>query len=477
VTLAPPRPGPAPAPPAPARRGRPLLAWLVILGAVAFLLVRYWRTPPSNDRAVRLVTVLVQARYLVGLGDLGLPGAPPQELYRQGRGLLARGPFDQRLRAAVVAGEMAGPREALSELRRLDQDWAEGKASAPEGGPELAALLVRLYTGYEDGPPCPVLTGAEQEQVRSQLDWFGELALAPPGGPDPEARQRVLATARRAAEAQVGGLALTFGGAFVGGLLLLLALILLYHGSLRGGLSPSGNGGIYVEAFAAYLVLFQALGYGARWLPAGNARLLLSALVMLASLAALAWPVLRGVPWAEVRRDLGLFAGRRPGREPLLGLVSYVAALPLVLAALLVTFGLMRLFRQLGWPVSPLGPSHPVVGLALRADVWTWLQLAFLACVAAPIIEEVMFRGLLYRHLREATGRAHPAASVLLSAVASSFVFAALHPQGVLGIPVLMALAVAFALAREWRETLVPPMVAHGLNNGAVLLVLMLSTL
>jgi membrane protease YdiL (CAAX protease family) len=31
-----------------------------------------------------------------------------------------------------------------------------------------------------------------------------------------------------------------------------------------------------------------------------------------------------------------------------------------------------------------------------------------------------------------------------------------------------MALAFGFSLAREWRGTLVPAIVAHGLNNGMV---------
>jgi membrane protease YdiL (CAAX protease family) len=61
---------------------------------------------------------------------------------------------------------------------------------------------------------------------------------------------------------------------------------------------------------------------------------------------------------------------------------------------------------------------------------------------------------------------------VVIAAVITSFVFAVIHPQGLLGVPVLMALALAFNLAREWRGTLVPAMVAHGINNGAVTLLL-----
>ena len=80
-----------------------------------------------------------------------------------------------------------------------------------------------------------------------------------------------------------------------------------------------------------------------------------------------------------------------------------------------------------------------------------------------------MFRGLLYRHLREKSRFLGRPGSFLVSATAVSFVFAAIHPQGVLALPALMALAFAFALLREWRGSLVPAMLAHGINNGIVL--------
>jgi membrane protease YdiL (CAAX protease family) len=83
-----------------------------------------------------------------------------------------------------------------------------------------------------------------------------------------------------------------------------------------------------------------------------------------------------------------------------------------------------------------------------------------------------MFRGVFYRHLREATRRGGLAASLLVSGLVNSFLFAAVHPQGLLAVPVLMALALGFTLAREWRGSLLAGMVAHGLNNGLVALLM-----
>ena len=97
------------------------------------------------------------------------------------------------------------------------------------------------------------------------------------------------------------------------------------------------------------------------------------------------------------------------------------------------------------------------------------------ACVAAPIVEEIAFRGVLYRHLRDAT-RGHGAfASIVLSTLLNTFVFAIIHPQGLLGVPALMSIATGLTFAREWRGTLVPSMTMHALSNGILMTLLVLA--
>jgi len=85
-----------------------------------------------------------------------------------------------------------------------------------------------------------------------------------------------------------------------------------------------------------------------------------------------------------------------------------------------------------------------------------------------------MFRGVLYRHLREASSRLGYFWSVMLSATVAGFVFAAIHPQGLIAIPALMAIAFGLTLVREWRGTLIPGMVTHGVHNGILLLIALL---
>jgi membrane protease YdiL (CAAX protease family) len=154
--------------------------------------------------------------------------------------------------------------------------------------------------------------------------------------------------------------------------------------------------------------------------------------------------------------------------EVLCGVGTDLCAVPVLAVGLALLAVLTRLR-----PGAP-APTHPIIGVALEKGWWVWAQVFVVACVLAPLVEEIMFRGALYRHLREACGRWGRGLSVTVAAAGSGFVFAVIHPQGWLAVPALAGLAVVFALAREWRGTLLPPMIAHGINNGVVTLMLWL---
>jgi membrane protease YdiL (CAAX protease family) len=76
----------------------------------------------------------------------------------------------------------------------------------------------------------------------------------------------------------------------------------------------------------------------------------------------------------------------------------------------------------------------------------------------APITEEIMFRGVLFHHLRSRW-------NWLASAAAVSLIFALLHPQGLAAVPALGAIAIVLTYIREWRASLIAPIAAHALNN------------
>lgn len=472
-----------------ARRGRPILAWLVILAAVAFILWRYSRAAPKEREHYDLVTMRLQGRYLLGIAELeerylGSKKNAREQLYEEARNNLNRGTYPQRLRFVVLAGELKGPNEAREQLRQIDQKYREHCGAPPPEEAETARILDQLYAARAEDPKAAAsLPEKEQQQLRQQLDWFGDLALAPLGDDDTAARQEVLAPANRTVYALLGVGVFMLGLGILGLILLVILFVLFFVSRLQSGLSfGSPHHGIYAETFALYMLLFLSLSFGARYaidqLAFQRGTLAMSGLAALGSLAALGWPVLRGIPWSQVRHDIGWHADRRPGLEPLFGIGTYAMALPMLVVGVILFLILTKLRDVLGWGPDEFGPSnapsHPIVFWAGRAGWWVWLEVLFVASIVAPIVEETMFRGILYRHLRTASAGWRASLSVLFSAVVVSFLFAVIHPQGFLAVPALMALALTFTLIREWRGTLVPSMIAHGLNNGVATLLLFL---
>jgi membrane protease YdiL (CAAX protease family) len=474
------------------KKGWPWLAWPVILlgVAAAVLNARLRHEQPAAEDAMEDVIGRMQARYAVGAArsSLGV-GQGGAVLLEQLKGLNA-GTVSQRLRFVVLAGELVGPKEALKYLGELRQGIKKEKAPPAKEQAGLLDIMERLYRDYAQAKlKAPSVSPKERQELVRRLDWFGELALAPGGSqsaggqtvppPNPALREQVLAEALRTFWttflAFLGGLGLGLVG-FVG---LILFIILAAAGKVQSGLpSAISHGGVYAETFALWMVFFGGLGFALGRLveiPDGD-KLFWQAGVMFLSLAVLAWPVVRGIPWTQVRQDLGWTLGRRPMLEPALGVGCYLMSLPLLAVALALVLGLMFLerFVEGGDEGGGFGPvsraAHPIVQDLAHGDAWQKLKLLFLASVAAPIVEETMFRGVLYRHLREASRRCGTFWSFLASATVVSFLFAVIHPQGLIAVPLLMALAYGFALAREWRGSLLPCMVGHGLNNGLVLL-------
>jgi membrane protease YdiL (CAAX protease family) len=168
---------------------------------------------------------------------------------------------------------------------------------------------------------------------------------------------------------------------------------------------------------------------------------------------------LRGVGWGEMMQGLGLVRGRGFWREVAVGLYGYLAGLPVLVVGVLITFLLVKLTGNTPTP-------HPIQNAPMDRPVAV-LQLVLLACVGAPIVEEAMFRGALLGHLRIRL-------AWWISAPIVSLIFAAIHPQGWVAIPVLGAIAMVLAGLREWRGSLIASMTAHAVNNGVAVLVLVL---
>jgi membrane protease YdiL (CAAX protease family) len=100
---------------------------------------------------------------------------------------------------------------------------------------------------------------------------------------------------------------------------------------------------------------------------------------------------------------------------------------------------------------DPLRPMLQSAGLSFAP------LILILLAVVVPIGEEVFFRGLVYGGLRSRWG-------VAIGALSSAAFFAAVHTQVVHALPIF-ALGLLLALAYERTGSLVPAMVAHGINN------------
>jgi len=144
---------------------------------------------------------------------------------------------------------------------------------------------------------------------------------------------------------------------------------------------------------------------------------------------------------------LGL--GRPGARHLAAGFAGFWMALPAVLAASWLTSNLLG--------HSPLS-SNPALEMLLRGSPAEVLALGLTAALAAPLFEEILFRGVLYASLRRTC---RPLGAGLLSAALFSLVHG--DTQAIL---VLGTLGALFSWLYERTGSLWPAILAHGLWNG-----------
>jgi membrane protease YdiL (CAAX protease family) len=255
----------------------------------------------------------------------------------------------------------------------------------------------------------------------------------------------------------------------VGVVLWIVVAVRRREGGLRPAFRPPAEyGAWYLQAFALYVGLFFLLQIVPALLEPEVAAPIAFVGLVLASALGVLWPIIRGVPFGTARVDLGIHRGKGLLREVASGVVGYVAILPIFAGGFLVTLLLMILWEAINPSGEPSGPmSHPIVPMMAEGGTAVRIAVLLLASGFAPLFEEVLFRGALFADLRRFLG---PIGAGLLIGV----LFAAIHPQGVFTIPALGALAFGFALLREWRGSLIAPIVAHALHNGALVAIMWL---
>ncbi len=458
-------------------RGHAMIAWMVI---VVMFAPKIW-TVVSNSLGLgpdlsvpdaKVVSIAAELTGKVAIGGSQLSPGSESTFIEQIKTLASAQPGD-RIAYAMLTSELVGPEAALSVLDD-ESIFPTGEASE-SWEPIHLHLLALVRTAIEEQAAgrldMPALSEDDRDDIELYGGWVGRILLLPAGGPDATAREEVLGSLKVLPLILFGVLAL-FGTLGLGGLIgLIFYLVRARDGLARHGFAVSGEptSAVYIETFAVWTVLFMGWQYGLQqaivqgWVP-GSISGLLGLAGFFGSLLALAWPVWRGLTWRRVREDIGWVSGRGVAVEAFgAGPGGYAMVVPIAGLGLLITFGLLQL-QTLLLPDAPT-PSHPAQTMAGSGDLGVILSLYVLACIAAPILEETMFRGVLFRYLRESSRGLRTVKSFLVSALISSFMFAAIHPQGVATIPVLMGLAIGFCLIREWRGAILPSMVAHGINN------------
>jgi membrane protease YdiL (CAAX protease family) len=138
----------------------------------------------------------------------------------------------------------------------------------------------------------------------------------------------------------------------------------------------------------------------------------------------------------------------------------------LLSSGLTLALSLLWMAVELWWPTLNLG-TDPYERFS-RSQIWA---MSFFAVFTAPLLEELIFRGLVQSTLHQRWGR-------LGSVFYSSLIFMLFHGNYLNNVKALthvIVIGLCFAIWRERSQSLIPGIVAHWFNNFLAT-ILMLST-
>jgi membrane protease YdiL (CAAX protease family) len=428
----------------------------VIIACVCFTMIRVHRayqhaadaglSNPSAELQVQFSGKLaVGFNLIMGSGPTTKPTTnrtlrPEVEQYIHAMDKYAASAND-RIRTIAVVAELQGTEPAL---KRIDQ---EGKTNDNGEAKQDLQTLRQIYQNGADS-----IDPSAKQKLIEHHGFFGKLA-ATYGAPsiDPM-RNEVIATAQHATViAIVIGVVVVVLGIIVLGAVI-TAIVLAAVGQIRllYQRQPAVNSA-FLEAFALSLLLMILVGFVMRVLKMES---LAWEWVMLVLIPAMMfWVRSRGIGPEQTREGLGWYWGRGPWVEIPCGLLGYFAGVPIIIAGIFLS---LLLSKHVG-----ATPMHPIQQM-LQGNKWHVLNLYCAASIVAPIVEETMFRGAFFNHMRRRW-------NWLISAGLVALVFAAIHPQGWTFIPALGSIAIVLAAIREWRGSLWGSIAAHATNNTIVL--------
>ncbi|MBT4529873.1 MAG: CPBP family intramembrane metalloprotease [Phycisphaerae bacterium] len=369
----------------------------------------------------------------------------------------------------IAVGDTAEAQRAS--LEYLDGLAKEGKVLSSQQAEVQEQLGILM-----DGGTLP----QGHASLEESLGWFGKLLEATPS-------EKKVMEQKAAGKLKSVGIAsgVLIALLILGSIGVIIAMASAFSGKMQNGMqAPDASHGLYAEVFALWLfgfvVLTTGAGIVAQVVFPGDlfTAILCSICAFFVSLLVLFWARIRGISFMQIRKDIGWTEGDGIVKEVMCGIAGYVMTLPFLGIGVLLTLFLFFIQQTLDGGTDSFsgtgGGSHPIILQIAEGGVQIRIAIFILAAIVAPIVEETFFRGVLYRQLRswsEAWGRV---LSTLLSVLIVSFIFAAIHPQGWVAIPALMGIAVGMNLMREWRGTIIPSMIVHGMSNGIVTSILFL---
>ncbi len=413
------------------------VCWLLLIGTVFFIQSEKFKGDGNNPAdSTPDMTIHQLGKYYVGVKHLLAANPASGQIVSQlGQTFIRFHRNGIQLSSVPVIVELSGRDTALKELERI---------SANPDSVRNARDLPVFQKLYREGSDA---LDSRERLVLERHGWIGELALSQDlPGLSPE-REAVL----KSASAMVVKIMLIVMAVMVclfGGLVLfIIAMVFWFKGKIPVRFAmPENPGRSLLESFTIFLVGSMAIPYLIlRILPGFATGAMIIEILFL--LIPILWLFLRWPRWKDCRTALGWTVGQGALREIGAGIVGFITGLPLMFCAFIVVAIVVQR--------TGIVPYHPIVSHIGSNPI----RVLLLACVFAPVVEETLFRGALFGYLRRSF-------SWVISGLISGLIFAAIHPQGWVAVPLLCAIGFVFAAIREWRGSIIASMTAHSMLNG-----------
>jgi len=382
---------------------------------------------------------------------------------------------EDRVRLIMLYAEFQGKEVALEQLEAFQLEaWGVLHDSSVQVSTDDLILqeLIILRTLYTEGQAA--LSEDETLQIAERYGYVGRVALTHDlPDTDPQRTKLIQGFWGIMWFMILVGLIILVGP-LAGLVLLIMGMISFFTGRMKMRTRvPTPGGSVYLETYAIFVFGFLLMAVSTFFVSFSKYPELaaFSLLVQWLLLLTVFWGLIRGAQPKEWRLATGWHTGEGVFKEIGCGILAYLASLPIYIVGVLIT-AILLIAKELivtsmnnGVAPDPEPLVNPVFEMIASGDLFIILLLFVLATTWAPIVEESIFRGALYRHIR---GRLHWIPTALITAV----LFAFMHDYGPLMVAPLIALGFMFAFMREWRGSLIAPITAHFIHNFTLMTIM-----